>query len=287
MTGNSYIEVSIESDPQLHEQLLGILSQIGFEGFWEEGNTLRGYVASTRWSNNLRSEIQHLIQLVVRSSASTNPIVSIRTLDGVNWNEAWEKTIQPIQITQRILIAPTWHELPPGFEDRILVRIDPKMSFGTGYHETTRLMVRLLERYLRAGMRVLDIGTGTGILAITAAKLGAASVIGVDIDEWAYRNAMENVERNGATDKVCIYHGGLSVVPQTTYELIAANIQRDVLSDLFGGMSELLSPGGTMLLSGLVSEDRTPMTAVLRSGGFQVHEEIQENEWIALAARFA
>ena len=282
MTGNSYIEVSLESDPQLLDHLVGVLSQIGFEGFWEDGNVLRGYVRSTRWSPELHSEIESLVRLVARPSSSPAPRISIRTLQDLNWNEAWEKTIQPIQATQRILIAPTWHEAKPG-EDGILIRIDPKMSFGTGYHESTRLMLRLLEKYMKDGFRVLDVGTGTGILAIAAAKLGAMSVVGVDVDECAYRNALENIGRNDAAGTVRVIHGELQAVPPGQYELIAANIQRDVLENLLGEMLLRLATGGVLLLSGLLLEDRDQMTATLQSTGFHIREEIHENQWIALA----
>jgi len=282
MVGKPHIEVSIESDVQQLDYLVGILSQIGFEGFWEDGNILRGYIGGDRWNAELQSGIEQLVRFVSRSSSSTTPRISIRAHEETNWNEAWEKTIRPIQATNRILIAPTWHEAASP-ADGILLRIDPKMSFGTGYHESTRLLLRLMEKYVRKGMKLLDVGTGTGILAIAAAKLGAVSAIGVDIDEWAYRNALENIERNEVAGSVRIVHGELSAAPVGPYDLITANIQRDVLEELLGAMASRLANEGVLLLSGLLNTDRDPMIATLRSGGFRLIEEIYENEWIALA----
>ena len=113
-----------------------------------------------------------------------------------NWNSAWEETIRPIRVSERIVVAPTWHPFNGGPGD-IVLTIDPKMSFGTGYHESTRLLLGLMERHLRIGARVLDAGTGTGILAIAALKLGAASAIAFDIDEWSFVNAVDNTRLNG------------------------------------------------------------------------------------------
>jgi len=146
----TYTELDIVADQQLIDQLVATLSQLGFEGFWEEpcspGTQLRCYMNSERWSDNLFSEVKDVINTIHRSSSSAMPKISLNQLEQKNWNEEWEKTIQPIHVTNRIVITPTWHayEAQP---DELVLLIDPKMSFGTGYHETTRLVLRLMENH--------------------------------------------------------------------------------------------------------------------------------------------
>ncbi len=210
-------------------------------------------------------------------------MVSVRTAEDQNWNAAWEKTIRPIRVTDSIIITPSWHEVHPEPGQVVLV-IDPKMSFGTGYHETTRLSLRLLETFLKPAMRVLDVGTGTGVLAIAAARLGASAVTGIDIDEWSYNNALENAERNGVTHLVTIHQKPLSMLPPSPCELVVANIQLDVITGLIGEFASRLTDKGILLLSGLLLTDRPAITTLLENNDLSPLAELDENEWIAIAA---
>lgn len=280
--GRTFVEVSISADQSLTEHLVVILSQLGFEGFWEDGALLKCYVSADRWTTQMPQEVETTIKRVARSSGSVSPQIVFSTLEDQNWNEQWEKTIKPLKVTERITVTPTWHNVAnhPG---GIVLTIDPKMSFGTGYHETTRLSLRLLEQHMKSGVRVLDIGTGTGILAIASAKFGAEIAVGLDIDEWAYDNARENVSRNDVESVVTIVQGQLTDLPPQTFDLIIANIQRDVIEVLLPGMVERLADGGTMILSGLLITDRDAILQALRSSGIATGAELSENEWIAIA----
>jgi len=278
-----YIEVSIETETALIEKLIGILTQIGFEGFWEDGRTLRCYMNSLRWSEALLEETGRLVRIVARASATPAPRISVRTTEDQNWNATWEKTIQPIRVTDSIIITPSWHVVAPEPGQVVLV-IDPKMSFGTGYHETTRLSLRLLENFMKPSMRVLDVGTGTGVLAIAAAKLGAVSVVGIDIDEWAYNNALENVERNSVANLVRIHQQPLAALPHSSFDLVVANIQLDVITDLLNEITSRLADQGTVILSGLLLTDKTALATLLNREGLTILTELSENEWIAVAA---
>lgn len=280
----TYTEVEIIADEQLREHIVGILSQIGFEGFWEEGTVLRCYISRERWSSGMLDEIQNLVSSVQRSNSSTAPKISVKDIPERNWNEEWEKTIQPIHVTKRIVITPTWHEYTP-LPEEIVLTIDPKMSFGTGYHETTRLVLRLMEKYVKRGINLLDIGTGTGVLAIAGIKLGARSATGVDNDEWSYNNATENVQLNGVQDSVQIVPGELDSVDSSGFDMILANIQRNVIEPLLPDMKSKLSPNGVVILSGLLNVDEEPMLGAFRDFGFNVLEMIKENEWIAFAVQ--
>jgi len=278
------IEIAIAATEELRNQLIALLGQLGVEGFWEDDDLLKCYVPEQRWSAALQEEFRATVAMIVRSSEQTVPDMRVRSLPDRNWNEEWEKTIQPLHVTPRIVISPSWHDYQPS-ADEIVLTIDPKMSFGTGYHESTRLMLRLMEQYLHQGCTVLDVGTGTGVLAIAALRLGAASAIAVDIDEWSYANAMENAHRNGVNDRLTLLHGDITAAPAIPHDLVLANIQRSVLIPILPAMCSRLKTDGTLLLSGLLSVDREPMIGALQAAGLALREEAQEHEWIALAAK--
>jgi ribosomal protein L11 methyltransferase len=280
---SAYIEISVEADAPLIEKLIAVLAQTGVEGFWEDTGTLRCYISRARWSDALAAETDQLIRVVARASASPVPKLTWREIEPQNWNAQWEKTIQPIRVTESITITPSWHRVVPEDGQLVLV-IDPKMSFGTGYHETTRLSLRMLDGMPLHGQHVLDVGTGTGILAIAAAKLGAASVVALDIDEWAYSNAVENAERNGVAGSVQIHHCPLTSLPARQFDLIIANIQLDVIAGLLDDMLLRLKEKGCLILSGLLATDRHTLVALAGSKGLTILDELAENEWIAVRA---
>jgi ribosomal protein L11 methyltransferase len=161
------------------------------------------------------------------------------------------------------------------------------MSFGTGYHETTRLMLGLLERHITSGARVLDAGTGTGVLAIAALKLGASSALGFDIDEWSYANALENARLNDVSGLFTVRQCDLPSVTESGFDLIAANIQKNVIEEMLPGLISRLAPGGTLLASGLLAGDRDAMVATLMRAGLALEDERREGEWIAFAGKLS
>lgn len=279
----SFVEVNISADAELADQLIGILSQMGFEGFWEDDTLLKCYMKSTRWTPAMLDEVRTTVQRMTRTSSSALPCISVHRIEDVDWNQEWEKTIKPIQATGRIVIKPTWHDYnaAPG---QIIVTIDPKMAFGTGYHETTRLVLRLMEKYLTPGCSLLDIGSGTGILAIAGVKLGAKSALAVDVDEWSYDNALENCRLNHVEDKVNVVHGDISSLSGQMFDLIVANIQLNVIEPILHGIKEMLNPGGPVILSGLLQSDREPILRALIRSTLTVREEVAENEWMAVVA---
>jgi ribosomal protein L11 methyltransferase len=278
----TYIEVAVTSTGEFIDQLTALLGQLGFEGFWEDGFNLKSYIQAKRWSPPLQAEVEEIVRRVHSSSRTPIPPIIVTPIDDVDWNAEWEKTIRPIRVGRRLVIAPTWNPHTPEPGDLVLT-VDPKMSFGTGYHETTRLILRLLENTVRPGDSVLDIGTGTGVLAIAALKLGAASAIGVDIDEWSELNAKENAALNGVAERLTILRGTLSDVPPGTFDLVLANIQRTVLVPLMNDMAARLSPGALLLLSGLLTGDEEEITMAARAAGLKIVNREAENEWIALS----
>jgi ribosomal protein L11 methyltransferase len=278
-----YIEIALSASQDLADQCVALLSQLGFEGFWETETELKGYIRSDRWSPALHDEVLSTLRMLVRSSADALPTVRLTTLPDQNWNETWEKTIRPIHVTGTLVIRPTWQPYTPLPQERVII-IDPKMSFGTGYHESTRLVLRLLENHILHGSRVLDIGTGTGILAIAAVQLGAAAAVGTDIDEWSITNARENVLLNDAGETVTISESQLTTFPAGSFGMVLANIQRNVILTLLPEIVRLLAPGGIAIFSGLLRDDRDEILTSYSQFGFSVVQELSENEWIAFVA---
>ena len=280
---DGYIEVEITADPSLSDSLIGIFSQLGFEGFWEDEGVLRCYISASRWSPRFLEEVHSVAALVARSSSSVLPGIRTSTIERRNWNDEWEKTIQPIRVSDRIIIAPSWHPVSPRGKDIVII-IDPKMSFGTGYHETTRLMLRLMEEFVRPSVRFLDVGTGSGVLAIAAVKLGCREAVGCDTDEWSFDNARENAAQNGVADSVSIIHGDIDSAPDGPFDIVAANIQLTIIVPIISGLRSRLGPKGLLLLSGLLKTDEDAIASALNTSGLSVVSRLAENEWIAVAA---
>ncbi len=281
---SNHIEISIQGDPTLFEPAIGIMTGLGFEGFWEDEVILRCYIPEEEWTLTVQEDFSARLHVLSDSIHVPSPVILIRPVENRNWNEEWENTIQPVRITDRITISPSWHKVEPR-ADEVLLTIDPKMSFGTGYHESTRLMLKLLEQHIEGKTRVLDLGTGTGVLAIAAAKFGASEVVGIDNDDWSFDNARENVEMNHVQESVSIVLGELDDIIIENFEMILANIQRNILLQLMEGMCKRLSPGGILILSGLLSSDEETIINAIHDHGLRMIEQMQENEWIALAAR--
>lgn len=198
-----------------------------------------------------------------------------------NWNELWEKGREVIRVSDRFVIKPTFKEYKaqPG---EIVLTIDPKMSFGTGEHQSTKLIIKLLEKYVRPGICLLDVGSGTGILSIAAIKLGAAKAVAVDNDERCYENCIENCELNSVNGKVKIVKGEISDIKEENFDLIIANIQKDVLLDIANQIIEKLKPNGIAILSGLLIKDKKDIEERYTKTGFETVEIETMDEWIAL-----
>ena len=218
----SYLEISIASNEKQRELLIPTMTELGCEGFQETDTSLLCYLEKSRWNDkkfeSLKADLKKILQTI-----SVNAAVQFREFSEENWNERWEQTITPIEIGKRLVIKPSWSEYN-NTQNRIVIQIDPKMSFGTGYHETTRLTLQLLEKHLKSDITMLDVGTGTGILAIAAVKLGASSATGVDIDEWSIENAKENVVNNSVQGQVTISNTPLREFQPHSFDLITANL---------------------------------------------------------------
>lgn len=220
--------------------------------------------------------------------SSLNPEAEI-TVSGVNeedWANSWKAYYKPIKIGERIVIVPAWEKYSAR-PDEIVVRMDPGMAFGTGTHETTRLVIRLLEKYVKDGMRVADVGCGSGILAICASKLGAGECKAYDIDPVAVKVANENIKDSGLTNVTCDVSDLLRQVDKTggTYDVICANIVADIIIRMMPDVGELMDENSVILASGIIVERSEDVINAFASHGFEIVERIDENGWCALAVK--
>jgi ribosomal protein L11 methyltransferase len=212
--------------------------------------------------------------------------ISYREVDEQDWAESWKAFFWPQKIGERIVVKPSWRDYA-GSPGEIVIELDPGMAFGTGTHPTTALCVQLIERHLKPGDSFLDIGTGSGILLLAAAKLGAGRLCGGDRDEMAVRVAAENLRRNGIDGRrVCLARGSLAAPFRGRFEVVAANILAHVIVELLGDAARLLKPGGVFLCSGIIDPNRDLVAGKMREVGLEVLKIRQKEGWVALAGRY-
>ncbi len=200
-----------------------------------------------------------------------------------DWRNNWKKFFNPTPIGERLLIRPTWRD-DYDAGDRVVLNIDPGLAFGTGSHETTRLCLETIEKYLKKGDTVLDVGCGSGILAIASLLLGAKSAVGVDIDETAVRTAAENAEINGVSDRFTAVEGDLTEKISGKYNLIVANIVADAIICLSKGVKEFMDSDTVYIMSGII-DTRGDEVQTAVSDEFEIIERIEDNGWVCLAAK--
>lgn len=208
-----------------------------------------------------------------------------KTVDEEDWAESWKTYFEPIRITPRIVIKPSWREFAAD-EDDLVIEIDPGMAFGTGTHPTTSLCIQLLETHLRSGDRVLDVGTGSGILMIASALLGAGLVEGVDSDPVAVEIAGKNLRLNDvAPERFAVARGHLSDGVSGRYDVIVANILTDVILTLLDKVPSLLASGGIFIGSGIISENGGVVAEKMAALGFEILDRLEKESWVAIAGR--
>lgn len=201
--------------------------------------------------------------------------------DDAEWKDNWKAYFKPFRLTDRIVVKPSWENYVPG-NGQIVIELDPGMAFGTGTHETTRMCALLGEKYLKPGDRVLDLGCGTAILALVAAKLGAGSVLAVDIDEAAVKTARQNVENNGEASRIEVRRGVLSDIGKEPFDLILINIIADVIIPLAGIIRGYTGENTRIILSGIIGSRRDEVVSIWQDAGLRLVEEVKTGEWVAL-----
>ena len=260
------------------EALVADLADLGFDAFEDADDALVAYAPAARWDGPTQEAVGALLRARgLGAGALTAEVVRDR-----DWNAEWEASLRPIEAGP-FVVAPSWTEIPPDLAARRVLRIDPKMAFGTGYHETTRICLGLRDPVPDG--RVLDLGTGTGVLAIAALVLGARSALGVDIDPWSVANGRDNAALNGVADRFEVREGSLDRVPERGFDLVLANVISSILEPMLTGLAERAAPSAPLVLSGLLATERDRVLATMDGLGYHVAAEDTENEW--WGARFA
>jgi ribosomal protein L11 methyltransferase len=275
MVGEAYIELRAETGKKaaLNDLLTGLLADVGFESFVEEGRELLAYIRESEYDADA-------VQAVFQEFA---PEVTfhIQQIAPQNWNATWEAQFEPVEVNEHCLIRAPFH--PSMNDGRLEIVIEPRMSFGTGHHATTRLVCKAMYADNWAGLKVLDMGCGTGVLGILAAKLGAESVMGIDIEPWAAENALENAQQNGVhMDCLC---GDASLLKEKGhFDRILANINRNILME-DAAMYRSALPQGKIYLSGFLMTDIAQINEAFQLQGFILESQHQEGDWICLVMR--
>ena len=271
---NIYIEYNFSVSPKepATEILIAELGNVGFESFVETENGVTAYIQEQDWNATILEDI-----FILNSDEFTIEYQK-NEVEQTNWNAEWEKNFQPIQVDNLVSVRAPFHENPNLKYDIV---IEPKMSFGTGHHETTHMMIQHLLQLDLENKKVLDMGCGTGILAIFAEMKGAKPIDAIDIDNWCYENSLENVERNNCKD-ISVFEGDSSLLINKKYDVIIANINRNILLMDMNIYTKCLNEKGILLLSGFYQEDIPIIDAEVSKFDLKLETIIERNNWVAL-----
>jgi len=265
-----HIKVTFTLDGHTHaDVLIALLSGIGFDGFEETDQALLAYTEEENYDKQLLNDI----------AMKQDVVYETEVIEPQNWNAIWESNFQPVIVDDFCTLRAHFHDMEVTTPHEIV--ITPKMSFGTGHHATTQLMIMGMKNMPFAGKTVLDFGTGTGILAILAEKLGALKITAIDNDSWSVENTIENAARNNS-DNIVVKESTLEQMGDETYDVILANINRHILLRYMSQLYKRINAGGAILMSGLLCEDKEIIVKAAQEAGFQYRQLSEKNNWIAI-----
>jgi len=271
---NIYIEYNFTASPKepATEILIAELGNVGFESFVENENGVTAYIQKEVWKTTI------LEGIFILNSDEFSIEFNQKEVAQTNWNAEWEKNFSPIQVDDLVSVRAPFHQNPNLKYDIV---IEPKMSFGTGHHETTHMMIQHLLKLNLEDKKVLDMGCGTGILAIFAEMKGANPIDAIDIDNWCYENSLENVTRNKCIN-ISVYEGDSSLLTNKKYDVIIANINRNILLMDMQIYTNCLRENGVLLLSGFYQDDITIIDEEVSRYNLKLETFIERNNWVAL-----
>lgn len=264
------IQITIPvTDDSITDILIAELSEAGFDGFEEEPGQLKAFCNEGAFNEAALQDILNPYSLAYTQA----------TIEPQNWNEVWESNFSPVVVDDFVAVRASFHEPIEGVKHEIV--ITPKMSFGTGHHATTHMMMQQMHSIDFTGKNVFDFGTGTGILAILAKMLGAANVTAIDIDEWSITNAQENFDNNSITG-ITLQQADTPMVISGSFDVILANINKNVLLEYIPTLATQLTPGGLLLLSGLLAEDEADILLKTSQNNLLQLNTTARNKWISI-----
>lgn len=265
----NYIEVTIHvRNKELQEILIAQLSGENYYGFEEEEELFKAFISEKEFNEEQLKSIL----------GNSEIIYKFNTIEEQNWNQLWESNFEPITVEDFVGVRASFHQPIKNVQHEII--ITPKMSFGTGHHATTWMMMKAMQSIDFTGKRVFDFGTGTGILAILAEKLGASEVLAIDYDDWCIENATENLETNDCRRNILMKGDTANVLQQ--FDIILANINRNIIEDNLQYLAQNLVNNGQLLLSGLLAEDEEPIVKQLLSLNLEHIATFHRSGWIAI-----
>lgn len=308
-----WLELSVQSPPEFVEPLSQIFHRYGHGGVAveqdggfnpDEGEapptpdrvTLKTYIPIDSTTEERRNRIDLGVRLVAHVSP-VSPLLE-RVLDEEEWQNSWREHFHVLRIGKRIVVCPTWRDYDPAESvlsdpseseverSDIVITLDPGMAFGTGHHPTTRMCLELIEDLVKPGMDVLDVGCGSGILSIAAAKLGARSAFGLEIDSVAIGVAVQNTRDNDVAHKTRIAQGGLPhpSVPPAGHDLAIANISSKVVAEIAGDLVRAVRPGGKVIASGILTDNKDTVVQKLESAEARIEGTVVDGDWVTLVA---
>jgi len=268
------------------ETKFGEIYELSTNDYPDEGVLLKAYFPVNSFLGESIDEIKQSInQLRVYNIDIGRNDVTVSEVNEEDWATAWKKYYKPVKISSNITITPTWEDYKRVNDNELVIELDPGMAFGTGTHPTTVLCVQSLERHLKKGQTVIDVGTGSGVLSIAAAKLGASKVDALDLDEVAVESARMNVELNHVEDVVTVRQNNLLEKMVQSPDLIVANILAEVIVIMTEDAFNLLKSGGKIITSGIIQTKRDLVKTALQSAGFVIDEVVEMEDWIAIVAK--
>lgn len=286
-----WLEVSVEAENEAAEAVAEVLSRYAHRGVvveagpdgWNAGPVVvRAYLPTDDELWTKKKGIQEALWHLGQIRPVPEPL--FRSVVEEDWTEAWKKRLKVLRIGEHIVIQPSWLDYRPAPED-VVIQLDPGMAFGTGLHPTTQSCLCALEDYVRPGMEVLDLGTGSGILAIAAARLKARRVLAVDHDQQAVRVARDNVATNRVQETVRVRQGSLPDVAGR-YDLVVVNILARVIVEMVqGGLSERLQPDGVLITAGITVDKVSDVVVAFERGGLELIDQRQKGDWVGLVAK--
>ena len=265
--------IELETMQPFADILVARLNEINYETFSLEENILKCYIKTSVIQKN------DTIDIILSLSQQTKINYSFKDIEKKNWNANWEQSFSPVKINSHCIIRADFHKEDKNIKHEII--ITPKMSFGTGHHETTFLMLNEIFNINVSKLNILDMGSGTGVLSILSSKLGAKTILAIDIDEWAYENSIENSLLNN-TNNIKFLKGDISLIENKTFDCVLANINRNIIVRDLVKYYKLLINGGKLLISGFLVEDFDLVYKKINKIGFKLINKKNKNKWLML-----